>query len=130
MSTRGLRWEDPAAAPGLHYRIRVELPGSYRVWLLAKFDDNRDDSCLIAVDGVPQPLSAQHAQGDLCTYGLRQRWVWLHLSDVDLTPGAHEFALLARKSGLRVDRIYLTLGDELPPVDALWLPSERGVHHE
>ncbi|WP_243076366.1 glycosyl hydrolase 115 family protein [Microbacterium sp. SS28] len=123
---RGMRWEDPATAPGMHFALHITRGGTYRAWLLVKFDDNHDDSCVIAVDGIPQPVSAQHSRGELCAYGLRQRWIWVHLSDVDLTTGAHEFSVLARKSGLRVDRLYLTLGDELPPVDAEWTPSPRG----
>ena len=123
---RGMRWDDPDTAPGMHFALHITRPGAYRVWLLVKFDDNHDDSCVIAIDGTPQPVEVQHSRGELCAYGLRQRWIWVHLSDIDLTAGAHDFAILARKSGLRIDRVYLTLGDELPPVDAEWVPSPRG----
>jgi hypothetical protein len=109
----------------MHFALDIGRPGTYRVWLLVKFDDNQDDSCVIAVDGIPQPISEQYSRGELCAYGLRQRWIWVHLSDIDLTDGDHTFSVLARKSGLRVDRVYLTLGDELPPVDAHWTPSLR-----
>lgn len=124
---RGLSWEDPRQAPAMHFLMDIGSPGAYRVWLLAKFDDNQDDSCVIAVDDVPQPTSEQYCRGGLCAYGLRQRWVWAHLSDVNLTPGEHTFSIIARKAGLRVDRVYLTLGDELPPVDAVWTPSLRSI---
>ena len=120
---RGLRWDDPATAPAMHFAMKVKQPGPYRVWLLVKFDDNQDDSCTIAVDEVVQPLSEQFSAGELCAYGLRQRWIWVHLSDVALAEGDRTFSIIARKSGLRVDRAYLTLGDELPPTDEKWAPS-------
>lgn len=122
---RGTIWEDPHKAPGMHFALAIGLPGTYRAWLLVKFDDNKDDSCVIAVDGIPQPLHDQYSRGELCAYGLRQRWIWVCISDIDLRSGAHTFSIIARKSGLRVDRAYLTTGDELPPVDALWSPSPR-----
>ena len=120
---RGLRWDDPATAPAMHFAMKVKQPGPYRVWLLVKFDDNQNDSCAIAVDEVVQPLSEQFSAGEMCAYGLRQRWIWVHLSDIALAEGDRTFSIIARKSGLRVDRAYLTLGDELPPTDAKWAPS-------
>ena len=55
----------------------------------------------------------------------QQIWLWTLLSDVELEAGRHVLSVLARKSGLRIDRIYLTIGDQLPPVDANWAPSLR-----
>lgn len=120
---RGHRWENPSSAPGMHVTLDVSRPGTYRVWLLVKFQDGSDDSCTIALDGVHQAVTQQFSLGDPCAYGLRQAWLWMQLSDLDIATGRHTFSLHARKSGLRVDRIYLTLGDELPPVDADWKPS-------
>ncbi|NRG43064.1 glycosyl hydrolase 115 family protein [Rathayibacter sp. VKM Ac-2835] len=123
--TRGLRWDDSTHAPGLHYALTVGTAGRYRAWLLVKFDNDQDDSCVLAVDGTPQPLEKQFSGAEMCAYGLRQRWIWVAVSDIDLLAGPHTFSVLARKSALRVDRIYLTLGDELPPTDASWRPSGR-----
>ncbi|GAA3921218.1 glycosyl hydrolase 115 family protein [Microbacterium invictum] len=122
---RGLRWDSPLTAPGLNFRIRVSRAGIYRLWLLVKFDDDTDDSCVIAVDGVHQPIEEQFSRGALCEYGLRQRWLWAQISNVELTEGEHTLTILGRESGFRVDRVYLTLGDELPPVDAEWKASRR-----
>ncbi|GAA2971563.1 hypothetical protein JOD63_003461 [Microbacterium terrae] len=129
---RALRWHDPLQAPAMHFAIDVTTGGSYRVWLLVSFQDDRDDSCVIALDGVPQPVEDQFSHGSLCTYGLRQAWVWTHISDLEIAEGRHTFSIHARESGLRVDRIYLTLGNELPPIDARWQPTARSVappHH-
>lgn len=122
---RGLRWHDPADAPGMHFTIEATTGGVYRVWLLLSFQDDRDDSCVVALDGAIQPIDDQFSRGSLCTYGSRQSWVWAHLSDLEIAPGTHTFSIHARESGLRIDRVYLTTGDELPPVDAEWVPSPR-----
>ncbi|HKP07741.1 MAG TPA: glycosyl hydrolase 115 family protein, partial [Microbacterium sp.] len=122
---RGVAWEDPHAAPAMHYAIEVASPGRYAVWLLMKFDDRTDDALTLALDGVVQPESAQFGHDGFCTYGTRQLWVWTLVSDLDIDAGRHVVSVLARKSGLRIDRLYLTLGSELPPVDAEWRPSAR-----
>nr|WP_255622545.1 glycosyl hydrolase 115 family protein [Tessaracoccus sp. OS52] len=125
VTPRGLLWEDPTTAPGLHFAVGTSAAGTYRVWLLVKYDDAFDDACVIALDGRVQPGSEQFCGGNLATYGTRQAWVWAALSDLAIPAGNHTFSALARKSGLRVDRLYLTIGDELPPVDADWHPSPR-----
>ncbi|WP_344065995.1 glycosyl hydrolase 115 family protein [Microbacterium pumilum] len=124
---RGLSWEEPLEAPGMHFAIDVIGGGTFRVWLLLSFQDDQDDSCVIALDGVPQLVEEQFSGGSLCTYGARQAWIWAHLSDLEIDEGPHTFSIHARKSGLRIDRVYLTLGDELPPVDANWHATTRGA---
>ncbi|MCV2394439.1 glycosyl hydrolase 115 family protein [Actinotalea sp. M2MS4P-6] len=117
---RGLVWDDPATAPGLHYRLDVTSPGTWHVWLLVKFDDKTDDSCVLALDGTPQPVTEQFCGGDLYTFGTQQVWMWVHLADLAITAGPHTLSVLAGESGLRVDRIHLTTHDDLPPADAAW----------
>lgn len=121
----GILWEEPEAAPGLHYRMDIRSPGQYRVWLLVRHYNNQSDSCYLALDGVARPLAEQPRKGNLHTYNTAQVYYWCFLSDLELAAGEHVFSILARKSQLRVDRIYLTLGDELPPVDARWKDSVR-----
>lgn len=125
VTPRGLRWDDPQEAPGLHYALDVATPGRYHVWLLVKYDDRTDDACLIALDNIVQPASEQFSGGSMCTYGTRQVWLWALVSDLEIPAGRHTLSILARTSGLRVDRLYLTTGDELPPADATWQPSPR-----
>ncbi len=121
----GLLWEDPTAAPGLHYRVNISTPGQYRVWLHMRHYNNQSDSCYLAVDGVTRPLEEQPRKGNHHTYNTAYVYYWCFMSELELTAGEHVFSILARKSQLRVDRIYLTLGDELPPVDADWTDSVR-----
>jgi len=130
VDVRGRQWHDPSTAPGIHQRVIVTSGGTYHVWLLVKFDSNDDDACVLALDGVPQPVTEQFSGGSLFSFGTAQLWHWTHLSDITISPGTHTLSLLARRSGLRVDRLYLTLGDELPPPDATWprhdhRPAER-----
>lgn len=116
----GRRWDDPFAAPGLHLRIDVTTPGAYRVWALVKFDGVDDDSCVLALDGTPQPVGEQFCRGELFSFGTQQIWVWAELSELAIDAGSHTLSVLARKAGLRVDRLYLSLGDERPPADRDW----------
>jgi hypothetical protein len=125
VARRGLRWDDPTHAPGLHYALDVTTPGTYHVWLLVKFSARDDDACVLALDGTVQPPGKQFSGGDLYSYGTQEIWFWTLLSDLHLPAGRHTLSVLARKSGLRVDRLYLTSGAELPPADAAWRPSPR-----
>jgi hypothetical protein len=122
----GLRWEVPAHAPGLHYAFDISTAGVYHVWLLVKFSSRDDDACVLALDGTVQPPDQQLAGGHLYTYGTQEIWFWTLLSDLRIPSGRHTLSVLARKSGLRVDRLYLTTGTELPPADAAWQRSRRG----
>ena len=121
----GLLWEDPATAPGLHYRVNIGTPGQYRIWLHMRHYNNQSDSCYLAVDGAARPLEEQPRRGNHHTYNTAYVYYWCYMSELELTAGEHILSILARKSQLRVDRIYLTLGDELPPVDADWKDSLR-----
>jgi len=125
VTPRGRVFADPAEAPGLHYALRVGTEGSYRAWFLLKYDDAADDAFVLALDGEIQDPSEQFSGGEMCSYGTRQLWLWALVTELELDAGDHTLSLLARKSGLRVDRVYLTTGDELPPVDAEWRVSTR-----
>lgn len=123
----GLRWEEPEHAPGMHYRMRIHTPGKYLVWMLIRHYNKTSDSCNLAVDGKGIPLTEQFGKGELNTYNTSNVYYWSVFAEVELTAGEHVFSVLARKPEFRVDRIYLTTGDELPPVDAKWRDSARGT---
>nr|WP_233902340.1 hypothetical protein [Paenibacillus jamilae] len=109
----------------MHYKINITNSGDYHIWILVRHHNGQSDSCYLSLDGVVRPLSEQLGQGTLHTYNTAQVYYWCLLSDLQLTRGDHLFSILARKSQLRVDRIYMTKGNELPPVDALWTDSIR-----
>jgi hypothetical protein len=127
VDARGRTWQDPRDAPGLHWRVEVQTAGTYHVWALVKFDSETDDAFALALDGTPQPLADQVAGGRMFTFSTAQVWQWAHVSDLDVAAGTHTLSALAVKAGLRVDRLYLTLGDERPPADADWDPPRRAV---
>ncbi|GIP43542.1 hypothetical protein J45TS6_20010 [Paenibacillus sp. J45TS6] len=125
VSKPGILWEDPNLAPAMHYQMRIHTPGTYHIWLLLRHYNNQSDSCYLSLDGVVRPLSEQLGQGKLHTYNTAQLYYWCYISDLELTMGDHLFSILARKSELRIDRIYMSMGEELPPADLMWKDSIR-----
>lgn len=116
----GKFYEDPWDAPGLNYKIQIQHVGSYHVWMLMYVPDERSDSLVLAVDGSVQPQEEQFSGGGQFTYGTSHIYYWNLISDIRLAAGEHIFSILPIKTGFRVDRIYLTMGEELPPGDAEW----------
>ncbi|GAA3614351.1 glycosyl hydrolase 115 family protein [Kineosporia mesophila] len=114
------QWDKAHDAPGMHFATLVTRPGTYRLWALVKFDSDRDDSFFIAVDGTPRPLAEQFSGGDMFSFGVVQAWVWVEITELNLPAGRHTVSVLARKSRLRMDRLYLTIGEEFPPGDHDW----------
>ena len=51
----------------------------------------------------------------------------MSITEMTLTKGEHLFSIYARASQLRIDRIYITKTDELPPVDEFWKESLRSI---
>lgn len=117
IENRNMYWEKSEDAPALHYRIEVAHEGKYHIWILVKFDDHRSDACVFALDGMMQKEEEQFSKGHLFTYSMKQRWNWQHISDMELTQGIHTFSIYGKKSGLRIDKIYMTKDNELPPAD-------------
>lgn len=121
----GILWKDSQASPGLHYKINIQNSGTYHVWMLIRYYSGTSDSCYLALDGEVQPLSEQFNRGNLHTYNTEQVYYWCLMSDMLLSKGEHVFSILARKSELRIDRIFLSQSDELPPDDVMWKDSLR-----
>ena len=122
----GLFWEEAETAPGMHYKIQINTPGVYQIWLLLRHYNDKSDSCYFSLDGKVQPVSEQYSKGKLHTYNTSQVYYWCSISHLDFSEGEHIFGILARKSELRIDRIYISSGQELPPLDADWIDSKRG----
>lgn len=125
VSKPGILWEDPNLAPAMHYQMRIHTPGTYHIWLLLRHYNDQSDSCYLSLDGVVRPLSEQLGQGKFHTYNTAQLYYWCYISALELTMGDHLFSILARKSELRIDRIYMSMGEELPPADLIWKDSIR-----
>ena len=121
-----LLWDNPAEAPAMHYGMHIQAAGTYRVWLLLRHYNKHSDSCYVALDGKVQPLEEQFGGGRLYTYNTSYIYYWCLFSELEISSGDHILSIIARKSQLRIDRIYLTRGDELPPIDAKWQDAIRG----
>lgn len=118
----GLYWEK--GGPSLNFRCRF-TGGKYYVWLLMRFDDPSNDAVTVGIDGNMQPRGEQYGRGGFFTYSSQFQWIWLLLSGLEIPEGEHVFTLAAVRSGLRIDRIYLTKGKELPPDDLHFTVSPR-----
>lgn len=55
------------------------------------------------------------------TYRTVYTWGWQKLATVDMEPGEHVLSIAAETTGMAIDRVNMTTGDENPPMDAEWL---------
>lgn len=105
--------------PSLSYRVNCS-GGSYTVWLLAKFDQ-KEESCFgLGIDGESLPEAALYNGGCLWRYEAEQIYRWTPVAKQDFSAGEHRIILYVPAAGLRIDRLYLTRGNELPPMDGDW----------
>lgn len=121
----GQMWSNPYIAPSMNYLVHINNPGCYYIWLLVRVEDRESDSCYFSLDGVVQPIEKQYCKDGVWTYSNEQVWFWALISEMEFTSGTHEFGIIARKSRFRIDRIYMTMGMENPPIDAHWNSSKR-----
>ena len=118
--------EEPQRAAGMHYRFKISGQGNYTLWLLMKFEDADSDFCRIGIDGRIWELPRMYSSGeDFFTYSMKQRWHWRATGGMELAEGIHLLSIYGTKPDLRIDRIYLSKGDEWPPVDCEWKESRR-----
>lgn len=127
VSGRPYTWEKAEDAPGMHYRIRVSEEGEYHVWLLILYENHMSDSCFFAVDGEALPRSMQYNNGQLCQYATLHMYYWCLTGKIHFSAGEHIFSIYARDTGLQIDRIYLSQGEERPPLDEDWTVSPRYI---
>lgn len=116
----GISFDNPYDAPWLNYKISIKEKGNYHVWILMYVPDSSSDMLALALDGNIQPVEKQFSHGGQFTYGTSHIYYWNLLSDIELTKEEHILSIIPIKTGFRVDRIYLTRGDELPPDDGGW----------
>lgn len=122
---RGTAWDHAAEAPGMHYRIHISDKGNYHIWLLMLYENHMSDTCYFAVDGKVQSVSAQFRDGQLYNYSTAHIYFWCLTGDITFEEGEHIFSIFAGDPRMQIDRIYLSKGEEVPPVDARWKGSER-----
>lgn len=113
-----LKWQTENA-PTLNYKISCS-GGEYTVWLLSKFNTRDEAYFGLGVDGVAVPMENLYCKGCLWRYEAEQIYRWVPIGRVSLTTGEHILQLYGLASGMRFDRIYVTKGTELPPMDGEW----------
>lgn len=114
-----LSWEDPAAAPSLHYKVMCE-GGEYILWILTKFNHREESFVSAGVDGRILSQEELYCKGMLWRYESEQIYRWAPLARLKLEKGEHEIRMIALSAGIRIDRICLIKGEELPPLDEDW----------
>ena len=112
-------WKSTEDAPSLHYRFCC-TGGSYRVWMLIRFSDERESHYRIGIDGMVLSEADSYCHGKLFRYESEQIYQWVPAAMITLKEGEHILDIYSMASGMRFDRFYLTKGSELPPVDTEW----------
>lgn len=125
VSGKPYTWQKAKDAPGMHYRIHISEGGEYHVWLLILYENHMSDSCYFAVDGEVLPQSMQYRNGQLCHYSTLHRYYWCLTGRIHFSAGEHIFSIYACDTGLQIDRIYLSKGEEHPPLDQDWTVSRN-----
>lgn len=119
-----LRQMRPALAeakdsPSLHYRISA-AGGTYRIWVLLQMWGTDTCHFTIGLDETVIPEKKLYNGKPIWRYSMEQVWKWVPVYEAELAKGEHELAIYSLSAHLRFDRIYLTSGEELPPVDETW----------
>jgi len=109
------------AAPGsaLRYRFRCD-GGKYRVWILSKHDDRKGFRTRFLLDGRPVSEFAEVCHENFHRFRAAYVWAWMEAAELEMSAGEHEWVIEALDSGLAIDRIYITAGEEKPPCDNQW----------
>ncbi|MFV0362149.1 MAG: hypothetical protein ACK5LL_03545 [Suipraeoptans sp.] len=118
----GILWENPMEAPSLNYVINISTSGDYYVWFFVKYDDRGEDAIRIGVNGKIIPLEQQYIQDGFFSYRYLNihLWHWNLFTKVSFKNGMNILSIYGRSALVKIDRIYLTLTDELPHLDAQW----------
>ena len=118
----GILWEDPFTAPSLNYVMDVSTPGEYFLWFYVKYDDCGEDSVRAGINGRIIPAAEQYSKNGFFNYRYLNLhvWHWNLFAKVSLKRGRNFLSVFGRSALVKIDRIYLSLTAELPPLDAEW----------
>ena len=109
-----------ATSPRLDYRVTLEKPGRYYVWVRGIGTSTAEDTINFGADG-----KAVRTLNGFSFYPV-QKWVWTNRNIVDGTrasldipePGVHTLNLYMREDATIVDRILVTSNPNFSPKDA------------
>lgn len=106
----------------LSYKIKLS-EGKYAIWALMKYQDG-NPQVSIDLDDCTVPREKMVHNSRYHNGATQEHWVWTLLAQTLISEGTHVLTLNASPD-LRLDRIYMTLWDELPPMDCDWNESIR-----
>lgn len=104
-------------APKLSYKIGVH-GGKYRVWIRAFFWDIAASHMAFAIDGKIYDEKQIYGGKSIWSYSSENVWKWIPALEVELLAGEHTLEVYALSSRLRMEQLYITTGEEHPPVTA------------
>ena len=104
-------------APKLRYKIAVH-GGKYRIWIRSFCWGNDASKFALAVDGRVFEEKELYQGKSIWTYSSENVWKWIPALELELEAGEHTLEVYALSSRLRMEQIYITAGEELPPVKA------------
>ncbi len=110
----GKRFAEDKSAPCLRYRVNV-TGGEYTIWARVWTRNEAQYRMAVGVDGGWFPPEELNGGKRIWRFCAENVWRWVPLVRTDISRGQHQITLYAFASGLRVEALYLTKGDELPP---------------
>lgn len=107
--------EEAKNIPTLNYRIKV-LGGEYKIWIHTHLWGTDTCRFTVGTDGEKVPIKELYNGHEIWRYSLEQVWAWIPIHTLKLTEGEHIFTIYDMSARTRFDSIYITTGDELPPI--------------
>lgn len=106
----------------LSYKINAS-GGKYAIWVLMKYRESVP-VVKLSVDDINIPQKDIIHNGNYHHGCTQQQWSWTKIAKATVKKGTHRLKIYVSRD-ICIDRIYITQGDELPPVDAEWRECER-----
>ncbi len=103
---QGMTWDRKEAAPSLTYQVSVE-GGTYRIWILTKFNSREHAEVGLRVDETVLPITSLYGEGNLWRYEAEQAWRLIPVTETVLNAGMHTLSFYVYSYGLRIDQIYI-----------------------
>ena len=110
-----LSFEENENAPSLNYKINT-TGGKYTICVRAFMWGNNTSHFTIGLDNNIIPEKSLYNGKAIWRYSNEMTWKWIPVYELDITEGTHALSIYSLSSRLRIEQIYLTKGDELPPV--------------
>lgn len=109
----GLHYE-PSQAPKLRYQIAVH-GGKYMIWIRTFCWGNDALHFTLSLDGKVLTEKELYKGKMIWGYSSENVWKWIPAVELEMSAGQHILEVYALSSRLRMEQLYITSGEELPP---------------